>query len=47
MNNSYKILSTIDSPDDLKKLNDEDLILLSDELAMYIHEVITRIGGHY
>ena len=47
MNNSYKILSTIDSPDDLKKLNDEDLILLSDELAMYIHEVITKIGGHY
>ena len=47
MNNSYKILSTIDSPDDLKKLNNEDLILLSDELAMYIHEVITRIGGHY
>ena len=47
MNNSYKILPTINSPDDLKKLNDEDLILLSDELAMYIHEVITRIGGHY
>jgi len=47
MNSSYKILPHIDSPSDLKKLNNEELILLSDELALYIHEVITEIGGHY
>tara|TARA_Y100001970_G_scaffold42776_1_gene53271 strand:- start:55230 stop:57098 length:1869 start_codon:yes stop_codon:yes gene_type:complete len=46
-NNSYKILSTINNPDDLKKLNVEELILLSNELASYIHDVISEIGGHY
>ena len=47
MNNSYKILPHINSPKDLKNLSNEDLNILSDELAMYIHEVITKIGGHY
>ena len=47
MNNSYKILPHINSPKDLKNLSNEDLNVLSDELAMYIHEVITEIGGHY
>ena len=47
MNNSYKILPDINSPKDLKNLGNEDLNILSDELAMYIHEVITKIGGHY
>ena len=47
MNNSYKILPHINSPKDLKNLTNKDLNILSDELAMYIHEVITEIGGHY
>ena len=47
MNNSYKILSTVNNPEDLKKLSTEELVVLSDELASYIHDVITDIGGHY
>ena len=47
MSESYKILKTIDSPNDLKKLNLNQLNQLSDELASYIHEVISELGGHY
>tara|TARA_Y100000994_G_scaffold74338_1_gene61134 strand:- start:8020 stop:9891 length:1872 start_codon:yes stop_codon:yes gene_type:complete len=47
MNKKYKILSNIDSPNDIRKLNQKDLAILSDEVAMYIHEVITELGGHY
>ena len=41
------ILDKIKSPDDLKKISKNDLILLSDEIKEYIHEVISNIGGHY
>jgi 1-deoxy-D-xylulose-5-phosphate synthase len=47
MNNFYKILSTINNPEDLKQLNTKELVILSDELASYIHDVISDIGGHY
>ena len=47
MSDPYKILSTINNPEDLKKLNAEELVLLSDEVAAYIHEVISELGGHY
>tara|TARA_Y100001970_G_C14222949_1_gene853797 strand:- start:89 stop:1975 length:1887 start_codon:yes stop_codon:yes gene_type:complete len=46
-NDKYKILSLVDSPKDLKEMNLEKLILLSDEIADYIHEVISKLGGHY
>ena len=47
MDNNYKILNTINSPDDLKKLNIESINLLADEIALYIHNTISKIGGHY
>jgi len=47
MDNNYKILNTINSPDDLKKLNIESIDLLADEIALYIHNTISKIGGHY
>ena len=46
MSESYKILKTINSPKDLKKLNLNQLNQLFDELASYIHEVISELGGH-
>ena len=47
MDNNYKILNTINSPDDLKKLSIESINLLADEIALYIHNTISEIGGHY
>ena len=47
MDNSYKILNTINSPDDLKKLDIESINLLADEIALYIHNTVSDIGGHY
>jgi len=43
----YRLLDNIDSPDDLKKIKKEDLKLLSEEVSQYIHDTITKIGGHY
>ena len=47
MDNNYKILNTINSPNDLKKLNIESINLLADEIALYIHNTVSDIGGHY
>ena len=47
MNRDYKILSKINNPDDLKQLSADDLSLLSNEVSNYIHDVISRLGGHY
>ena len=47
MNNKYKILNTINGPNDLKKLDLDSLNALSKEVAEYIHNVISEIGGHY
>ncbi len=41
-----KILSRIDSPEDLKKLQVEELSSLAGEIRKYIIEVISRRGGH-
>src|SRR4249920_4162215 len=41
------LLQTIDSPDDLKKLNREQLQQLSDELRQYIIDVVSLHGGHF
>src|SRR6202171_1928526 len=41
------LLQTVDSPDDLKKLNREQLQQLSDELRQYIIDVVSVHGGHF
>ena len=45
--NSYPLLSKIDNPDDLKKLNKDQLRLISKEISDYIQDVVSNIGGHY
>ncbi len=42
-----KILSTIDSPVDLKKLSLDELDILSLELIDYIKNTVKQVGGHY
>ena len=42
-----KLIDIIDSPDDLKKLEVNELSSVSNELSQYIDEVITENGGHY
>lgn len=42
-----KFLSQINSPDDLKKLNQEDLPAFSEELRDYIIDVVSLKGGHF
>lgn len=46
MPNGYDLLNTIDSPDDVKKLQPEQLVQLSDELRRYIIEIISSNPGH-
>ena len=41
-----KILPTIKSPEDLRKLNKDQLLQLADELRHFTIETITEIGGH-
>lgn len=42
----YKLLSTIKSPEDVKKLNDEELELLCAEIREKLVEVLSVNGGH-
>ena len=42
----YKILSKIESPDDIKKLDQTELATLSSELRHYIIETVKKTGGH-
>lgn len=42
-----KLLSEINSPDDLKKLSKEQLHLVCDELRQYIIDVVSVHGGHF
>jgi 1-deoxy-D-xylulose-5-phosphate synthase len=42
----YKLLNTIDSPKDLKHLNEEQLLELCQELRDYTVEVVSETGGH-
>ena len=44
--NDYKLLSGIDSPDDLKKLTPPELTILAGELRKYIIETVKKTGGH-
>lgn len=42
----YPLLSTINSPDDLKKLNLQELLQLTSELRQYIIDVVSCNPGH-
>ena len=41
------LLESVNSPDDIKKLSFVELDTLSIEIADYIHDIITKLGGHY
>ncbi|HYK43959.1 MAG TPA: 1-deoxy-D-xylulose-5-phosphate synthase [Parafilimonas sp.] len=41
------LLSTINSPDDLKKLSRDQLFQVCDELRQYIIDVVSVYGGHF
>lgn len=41
------LLKTIDSPDDLKKLDKDQLYKVCDELRQYIIDVVSVHGGHF
>ena len=41
-----KILPKMKSPDDLRKLDNEELLKLADELRHFTIETVTEIGGH-
>ncbi|RUL62334.1 1-deoxy-D-xylulose-5-phosphate synthase [Dyella dinghuensis] len=43
----YPHLSTIDSPADLRRLPDEELPVLADELRGYLIEAVASSGGHF
>jgi 1-deoxy-D-xylulose-5-phosphate synthase len=42
----YRILSTVDSPADLKKLSVEELVQLASEIRGKIIETVAKTGGH-
>ncbi len=42
-----KLLASINNPSDLKKLNDDELIQLSNELRQYIVDLVSVKGGHF
>lgn len=42
----YKILRDVNSPDDIKKLNSDEINLLCDELRNEIIDVVSKNGGH-
>ena len=44
---SYKLLESIESPDDMKSLTPEELHQLSSELRQYIIEVVSSNPGHF
>ncbi|NQV50249.1 MAG: 1-deoxy-D-xylulose-5-phosphate synthase [Candidatus Marinimicrobia bacterium] len=46
MTDKYKLLQTIDSPTDLKKLSEAKLLQLCQEIRDYTIEVVSETGGH-
>lgn len=42
----HKILSNIDSPNDIKKLNSDEISLLCEEIRSEIIDVVSKNGGH-
>ena len=43
----YQLLNKINSPSEIKQLNDQSLIQLSEEVGHYIQHVVEEVGGHY
>ncbi len=43
----YPLLATVESPDDLKRLDEDQLPALADELRAYLIESVARCGGHF
>ncbi|MCD4665027.1 MAG: 1-deoxy-D-xylulose-5-phosphate synthase, partial [Bacteroidales bacterium] len=43
----YKYLQNINSPEDLKKYKDEELIEISKELRQYIIDIVSSNPGHF
>lgn len=42
-----EILASINGPDDLKKIDEKDLVKVSEELRQYIIDVVSVYGGHF
>lgn len=42
----YKILDKVNSPDDVKKLNTEEVKILADEIRSFLIESVSKTGGH-
>ncbi|MBE0676565.1 MAG: 1-deoxy-D-xylulose-5-phosphate synthase, partial [Bacteroidales bacterium] len=47
MNEEYKYLYQISSPEDLRKLDRKDLIEVSNELRRFIIDVVSSNPGHF
>lgn len=47
MHNEYRLLSRIDSPEDIKRLTPEQLVELSAELRQFIIDVVSENPGHF
>lgn len=46
MDVEYKVLDKVNCPEDVKKLSDKELDLLSDEIREFLVEKVSRNGGH-
>ncbi|MDT8428737.1 MAG: 1-deoxy-D-xylulose-5-phosphate synthase [Pseudomonadales bacterium] len=46
-NNNYALLRTIDSPEDLRALPEQELERVADELRAYLIDSIAACGGHF
>jgi len=42
-----KLLEGIETPEDLKKIKEEDLSLVADELRQFIVDIVSEKGGHF
>lgn len=43
----YPLLAKVDSPEDLRRVPEKDLLALSEEIRNYLIETISRTGGHF
>jgi len=43
----YPLLAQVDSPEDLRRVPEQDLLALSEELRNYLIETIGKTGGHF
>ena len=46
MENDFKYLINIKSPDDIKKLDDNELIILAEEVRKKLIDTVSKTGGH-